>query len=119
MKSITGKITSTKSISLSKASKVLSNFINAETGASQAVSSYLRRASASFDELVQLHKELKASKPDRKIKQESTFSEETVKHEQENEVSQKKKRKSEEIVDSAGQSSLKKKKKRRRNEDED
>ncbi|KAI8525470.1 hypothetical protein RHMOL_Rhmol13G0232900 [Rhododendron molle] len=65
MKSISGKTTSTKEISLSKASKVLSNFVSADAGASQAPSSYLRCASASFDDLVQLHKDLKASNESR------------------------------------------------------
>ncbi|KAF7115930.1 hypothetical protein RHSIM_RhsimUnG0043300 [Rhododendron simsii] len=65
MKSISGKTTSTKEISLSKASKVLSNFVNAGTGASQVLSSYLRRASASYDDLVRLHKDLKASNESR------------------------------------------------------
>ncbi|KAG5566846.1 hypothetical protein RHGRI_002403 [Rhododendron griersonianum] len=119
MKSTSGKITSTKEISLSKASKVLSKFVHVENGASQAVSSYLRRALASFDELVQLHKDLKATKPVRKPRkpeqESSTLDGETVKQE-ENEGSEgkrhKKRRKSEE-------SSLKKEKKRRRIEGED
>uniref|UniRef100_A0A5B6Z0P5 Uncharacterized protein n=1 Tax=Davidia involucrata TaxID=16924 RepID=A0A5B6Z0P5_DAVIN len=68
MKTVSGKVVSTKSISLSKAAKVLSTFAAAETGASQGVSTYIKRASASFNELVQFHKELKASRSDRKHK---------------------------------------------------
>ncbi|KAL7210050.1 hypothetical protein ACSBR1_031595 [Camellia fascicularis] len=41
-----------KTISFSKSAKVLSNFVSAEIGGSQAVSSYLTRASASFNALV-------------------------------------------------------------------
>ncbi|XP_052190959.1 uncharacterized protein LOC127800409 [Diospyros lotus] len=68
MKTISGKVVSTKPISLSKAAKVLSNFVTIETGASQAVSAYLRRALVSFNELVQFHQELKGSKSNQKIK---------------------------------------------------
>lgn len=68
MKTVSGKVVSTKPISLSKATKVLSNFVTIETGASQAVSAYLRRALVSFSELAQFHKELKGSKSDQKIK---------------------------------------------------
>ncbi|PSR95152.1 Neurofilament light polypeptide like [Actinidia chinensis var. chinensis] len=84
MKTVSGQIISTKAISLSKAAKVLSNFVAAETGASDAVSAYLRRASASFDELVQFHKDLKSSKSDRKLK--SANSEGPVKYEKISEV---------------------------------
>ncbi|KAL7189491.1 hypothetical protein ACSBR1_039190 [Camellia fascicularis] len=75
-----------KTISLSKSAKALSNFVSAETGGSQAVSSYLTRASASFNALVQFHKELKNSKFDH-IK--STNNENPVKYKhksEENEV---------------------------------
>ncbi|GMP89144.1 hypothetical protein CsSME_00040837 [Camellia sinensis var. sinensis] len=130
MKTISGNVTSTKPISLSKASKILSNFVTAETGASHAVSAYLKRASASFNELVQFHKELKASKSDRRLKNnvqdhplkyehnsEEEYEEDSVgkKHKKK----KKKKRKSEgvddeEVVDSAEQSNSKKKKKKKR-----
>ncbi|KAA8543965.1 hypothetical protein F0562_021858 [Nyssa sinensis] len=66
MRTVSGKVVSTKPISLAKAAKVLSTFAAAETGASQAVSTYLKRASASFNELVQFHQELRASTSDRK-----------------------------------------------------
>ncbi|KAA8549532.1 hypothetical protein F0562_001450 [Nyssa sinensis] len=66
MKTVSGKVVSTKPLSLSQAATVLSTFAAAETGASQAVSTYLRRASASFNELVQFHKELNASRSDLK-----------------------------------------------------
>ncbi|KAF8396661.1 hypothetical protein HHK36_018286 [Tetracentron sinense] len=66
MKTISGKVVSSKPISLSKAASVLSTFVSAETGASQAVSAYLRRASFSFTELVQFHRELKSGRSERK-----------------------------------------------------
>ncbi|KAL7264518.1 hypothetical protein ACSBR1_002467 [Camellia fascicularis] len=53
-----------KTIFVSKSAKVLSNFVSVETGGSQAVFSYLIRALASFNALVQFHKELKNSKFD-------------------------------------------------------
>ncbi|XP_042475008.1 uncharacterized protein LOC122057078 [Macadamia integrifolia] len=62
MKTISGWDTSSKPISLSKAATVLQKIINEDPGASQAVSVYLKRASAAFDELVQFHKELKGSR---------------------------------------------------------
>ncbi|GFY99210.1 hypothetical protein Acr_13g0006110 [Actinidia rufa] len=130
--------------SLSKAAKVLSSFVAAETGTCDAVSAYLRRASASFNELVQFHKDLKHSKSDRKLK--SANSEGPVKYEKKSELedsggsysARKKKKKSEDVEregggsvvaeegnrkkrknvegndDSEDRSSLKKKKKRRR-----
>ncbi|CAL5352882.1 unnamed protein product [Camellia sinensis] len=136
MKTISGNVTSTKPISLSKASKILSNFVTAETGASHAVSAYLKRASASFNELVQFHKELKASKSDRRLKNnvqdhplkyehnsEEEYEEDSVgkKHKKKK---KKKKRKSEgvddeEVVDSAEQSNSKNKKKKRKSEEAD
>ncbi|KAJ7959246.1 Protein BPS1, chloroplastic [Quillaja saponaria] len=60
MKTISGKSISSKPISLSKAAKILSKFVSAENGASQAINAYLQRSSASFNELNQLHKELRA-----------------------------------------------------------
>lgn len=60
MKSVKGEVLSTTPISISKAAKILSKFVYADTGASQAVCAYLRRTSASFNELNQLHKELKS-----------------------------------------------------------
>ncbi|KAF8397595.1 hypothetical protein HHK36_016515 [Tetracentron sinense] len=66
MKTISGRLVSSKPISLSKAASVLSTFVSAETGASQAVSAYLKRASASFNELVQFHRELKTGRSKRK-----------------------------------------------------
>ncbi|KAK7291002.1 hypothetical protein RIF29_05833 [Crotalaria pallida] len=60
MKTISGNCVSTKQISLSKAAKILSKFVSADNGASQVSSAYLHRASAAFNELKQLHKELKS-----------------------------------------------------------
>ena len=62
MKTISGKAISSKAVSLSKAAKILSKFVSAENGASQAISAYLHQTSAAFNELNQLHKELKASR---------------------------------------------------------
>ncbi|KAH7560947.1 hypothetical protein JRO89_XS10G0144400 [Xanthoceras sorbifolium] len=59
MKTVSVRVLSTKTISLSKAASILSKFVSAKTGASQAVCAYLQRASSSFSELSQLHKELK------------------------------------------------------------
>ncbi|KAM7522272.1 hypothetical protein LguiA_012174 [Lonicera macranthoides] len=60
MKTVSGKVISNKPISLSKSSKILSNFISVENGASHSVSIYLKRASSSFTQLVQFHKQLKS-----------------------------------------------------------
>ncbi|KAI7983001.1 hypothetical protein LOK49_LG15G01517 [Camellia lanceoleosa] len=137
MKTISGNVTSTKPISLSKASKILSNFVTAETGASHAVSAYLKRASASFNELVQFHKELNASKPHRRLKNnvqdhplkykhnsEEEYEEDSVgKKHKKKKKNKKKKRKSEEVddeqvVDLAEQSNSKKKKRKKRKSEE-
>ncbi|KAJ9153418.1 hypothetical protein P3X46_026860 [Hevea brasiliensis] len=61
MKTVTGKIVSSTPVPIYKAASIISNFASSETGASQAVSAYLRRATAAFDELARLH-----PKPDRK-----------------------------------------------------
>ncbi|TKY57970.1 transcriptional regulator ATRX-like isoform X1 [Spatholobus suberectus] len=61
MKTISGHCVSVKDISLSKAAKVLSKFVSADNGASHVINAYLHRASASFNELNQLHKELESS----------------------------------------------------------
>ncbi|XVF68647.1 hypothetical protein PTKIN_Ptkin11bG0018200 [Pterospermum kingtungense] len=69
MKTLTGKVVSSTPISVSKAAKIIANFAATDNGASQAISAYLRRASASFNELKQFHRELrKGSKSDRKHK---------------------------------------------------
>lgn len=59
MKTVSGNCVSSKQTSLSKAAKILSKFVSVDNGASQVTSAYLHRASAAFDELNQLHKELK------------------------------------------------------------
>ncbi|RDX68315.1 hypothetical protein CR513_52715, partial [Mucuna pruriens] len=61
MKTISGHCVSEKDISLSKATKILSKFVSADNGASHVINAYLHRASAAFDELKQLHKELEPS----------------------------------------------------------
>ncbi|TKY57955.1 transcriptional regulator ATRX-like isoform X1 [Spatholobus suberectus] len=72
MKTISGHCVSLKDISLSKAAKILSKFDSADNGASQVISAYLHRASASFSELDRLHKELKSSHPHKKHKRHRT-----------------------------------------------
>ncbi|OMO67574.1 hypothetical protein CCACVL1_20433 [Corchorus capsularis] len=85
MKTVTGKILSSTPISVSKAARTIAKFAATDNGASLAISAYLRRASAGFNELKQLHKELqRSSKSDRKDK----------------------KSKSEATVEGAGESSL-------------
>lgn len=68
MKTVSGNVISSKPISLPKAAKTLSTFVTFENGASHAISAYLQRASTAFDELVHLHKELKADKSEHKSK---------------------------------------------------
>ncbi|CAN0911538.1 hypothetical protein LINGRAHAP2_LOCUS26925 [Linum grandiflorum] len=58
MKSVTGEIKSTTPVTLSRAAGILSDFVARDTGASQAVTAYLRRATSAFDELVQFHNSL-------------------------------------------------------------
>ncbi|KAK7310719.1 hypothetical protein RJT34_08403 [Clitoria ternatea] len=60
MKTVTGRCDSSKDVSLSKAAKIIAKFVSADNGASHAINAYLRRASASFNELNQLHKEIKS-----------------------------------------------------------
>ncbi|CAK8534296.1 unnamed protein product [Lathyrus sativus] len=66
MKTLSGRCESSKEISLSKATKILSKFVSADNGASQVINVYLRRASDAFNELNQLHRELKPSQSRRK-----------------------------------------------------
>lgn len=61
MKTVSGRVISSKPVSLSKAARSLAKFVSSDNGASPAFAAYLKRASASFDELVQLRKELKGS----------------------------------------------------------
>ena len=69
MKTVTGKITGSTPVTIAKAASILSKFVFSETGASQALNAYLRRATAAFDELSRLH-----SKSDRrKHKKDSTL----------------------------------------------
>ncbi|CAK8569841.1 unnamed protein product [Lathyrus sativus] len=66
MKTLSGRCESFKEISLSKATKILSKFVSADNGASQVINAYLHRASDAFNELNQLHRELKPSQSRRK-----------------------------------------------------
>ncbi|CAL1361025.1 unnamed protein product [Linum trigynum] len=54
MKSVTGEIVLSTPVSLSNAASILSQFVSADTGASQALNAYLRRANSAFNELVRL-----------------------------------------------------------------
>lgn len=65
MNAVSGSLISSQLTSLSKAARTLSTFLSTEAVASQALSAYLKRASASFDELFNLHHNLKFPKPDR------------------------------------------------------
>nr|GMD33069.1 nucleolar protein 58-like [Ipomoea batatas] len=59
MKTISGKVISTKPVSLSDAAVIISDFAATETGASDAVSVYIRRAADAFNQLVQFHHDLR------------------------------------------------------------
>lgn len=61
MKTVAGKITDSTPVTIAKAASILSKFVSTDTGASQALNAYLRRATAAFDELARLH-----SKSDRR-----------------------------------------------------
>lgn len=68
MKTVSGSVLSSKSISLSKAASILNNFISYENGASHVLSAYLKRTSASVNGLVQFHVDLNCGKSERKRK---------------------------------------------------
>ncbi|KAK9727296.1 hypothetical protein RND81_05G272000 [Saponaria officinalis] len=59
MKTVSGKVVSCQQISLSRAAKYISRFTTSDNEASPAFAAYLRRTSAAFNHLVQLHKEYK------------------------------------------------------------
>lgn len=61
MKTLSGKVISTKPVSLSDAAAILSDFASTETGASDAVSVYIRRAADAFNQLVQFHNDMRPS----------------------------------------------------------
>ncbi|OWM67962.1 eukaryotic translation initiation factor 5B [Punica granatum] len=75
MKTVSGKIISTRSVSLAKASKILSKMVTVDNGASSSISIYLRKASDAFDELAQFHKGIKTPKSDRKSRKTSALTE--------------------------------------------
>ncbi|XP_024983660.1 WW domain-containing protein ZK1098.1-like [Cynara cardunculus var. scolymus] len=62
MKTVSGTIISSKPVNISKAASILSNFVNSDNGASQSVSTYLRRTSTAFNELVSFRKHHKRKK---------------------------------------------------------
>ncbi|KAK4763480.1 hypothetical protein SAY87_012918 [Trapa incisa] len=61
MKTVSGEIITTRPVSLSKASKVLSRFVTVDNGASHPIGIYLRKASEAFHELVEFHKGIRSS----------------------------------------------------------
>lgn len=65
MKTVSGRVLSSKPISLKKATTTLSTFVASENGASPVISAYLRRALSAFKELRQQEKELRAPGSDR------------------------------------------------------
>ena len=65
MKTVSGRVLSSKPISLKKATTTLSTFVASENGASPVISAYLRRALSAFKELRQHEKELRAPGSDR------------------------------------------------------
>lgn len=75
MKTVSGKVISTRPVSLAKASKVLSKFVSVDNGASPAISIYLGKASEAFDELVHFHKVLRNPKSDLKSRKATSLSE--------------------------------------------
>lgn len=60
MRAVTGEVTSSNPIFLSKAAAVLSRFTASETGARPDVAAYLRRTVTAFNELVAVHHEIRA-----------------------------------------------------------
>lgn len=62
MKTVSGSVISSKSISLSKAASILNSFMSFDNGASHDLSAYLKRTSASVNGLVQFHGDLKCGK---------------------------------------------------------
>ncbi|ESW33004.1 hypothetical protein PHAVU_001G035400 [Phaseolus vulgaris] len=72
MKTISGHCGSVKDVSLSKAAKILSKFVSADNGASHIITAYLHRASDSFSELNQIHKEFESSHSHKKHKKHRT-----------------------------------------------
>ncbi|URD93585.1 hypothetical protein MUK42_01389 [Musa troglodytarum] len=62
MRAVTGTVVSSKRISLSKASAVLSRFAANQNAARPEVAAYVRRTSAAFDELVRFHHEIRAAR---------------------------------------------------------
>ncbi|KAG5046978.1 hypothetical protein JHK86_016384 [Glycine max] len=58
MKTISGHYVPVKDISVSKDAQILTKFVSANNGTYDVINAYLHRASASFNELNHLHKEL-------------------------------------------------------------
>ncbi|WOK95042.1 hypothetical protein Cni_G03748 [Canna indica] len=62
MRAVTGSVVSSKPISLSKASAILSRFAADHNAARPEVAAYIHRASADFIELVRFHREIRAAR---------------------------------------------------------
>ncbi|KAK1278343.1 hypothetical protein QJS04_geneDACA015801 [Acorus gramineus] len=76
MKPVSGFVVSSKPISLKKASGVLSRFMSSETGTSNEISAYLRRASDAFVGILDVHDQIKESSVQRSQRRRRTTSEE-------------------------------------------
>ncbi|KAK1315865.1 hypothetical protein QJS10_CPA05g00091 [Acorus calamus] len=76
MKPVSGFVVSSKPISLKKASGVLLRFMSSETGTSNEISAYLRRASDAFVGILDVHDQIKEASVQRSQKRRRTTSEE-------------------------------------------
>ncbi|KAK1291652.1 hypothetical protein QJS10_CPB17g00872 [Acorus calamus] len=76
MKPVSGFVVSSKPISLKKASGVLSRFMSSETGTSNEISAYLRRASDAFVGILDVHDQIKEASVQRSQRRRRTTSEE-------------------------------------------
>ncbi|KAG4968349.1 hypothetical protein JHK87_034000 [Glycine soja] len=72
MKTISGHCVLVKDILVSKAAQILTKFVSADNGTFDVINAYLHRASASFNELKHLHKELGSSYSHKKHKRHRT-----------------------------------------------
>ncbi|KHN21270.1 hypothetical protein glysoja_043190 [Glycine soja] len=72
MKTISGHCVLVKDILVSKAAQILTKFVSADDGTFDVINAYLHRASASFNELKHLHKELGSSYSHKKHKRHRT-----------------------------------------------
>lgn len=62
MRAVTGSVVSSAPVSLKRAAAIISNFVVADTGARPEISVYSSRASRAFNELLELHREIRSSR---------------------------------------------------------